>query len=129
MHSAGGPDTGSGVATKRNAGTRKEQDTMTDEQQQEQQQGEQQEQQQEQQRPNQDQHRDGQRSPDEFLKQFDALAETVNAMPDKIVDALRQAGASQQQQQQAKNAAEQATGQQQTEQPKKKTFGDWWFGS
>ena len=66
------------------------------------------------------------RSPDDFLKQFDELQETVAAMPDKIVDALRQAGATQQQQQAAAQAAQP---QQQTDNgPQKKSFGEWWFG-
>lgn len=67
----------------------------------------QQDQQQPQDQPQQQQPQQPQQTftPADLQRQLGGLFETINAMPDRIVDALRQTGATEQQQQAARQAA------------------------
>lgn len=78
--------------------------------------------------------------PDELSRSLGQAIEAINALPDRVVDALRQTGASPQQQQAARDAAQQASNQAQQAQTgstngpqvdqksQPRTFADWFFG-
>lgn len=97
------------------------------------------EQQQDQQQSTQDQQQQQQASivsPDALSRSLTAAVEAINSLPDRVVDALRESGASTQQQQAGKNAAQGAVNDAKDQQPQqtvdqkaeKTTFTDFWFG-